>query len=274
MGQRVTRADIAVDTVGEVLDGAREYVRRQVAAFLRRLPDRVAAARLTLTAFARPSAPWPAVAQANLTVDGHPIRAQVAAAFFQEAGRVLRTRLREQAARLAHPDQPRRWPERVGARSRPMTGSAAFGQRKIVRYKHYSLGRCRPDEAALTMDVMDYDFHLFVDADTGSDSVIYRVGPTGYRLARLAGMAPPGTPVAVPLTIDVHPVPDLTPAQAVARLEETEMPFRFFRDTMTGRGAVLYRRYDDQYGLISPAGSAHTLPSTGSQPGTNEAQWP
>lgn len=54
MGQRVAGADIAVDTVGEVLDGAREYVYRQVAAFLRRLPAR-ATARVKLTAFARPA---------------------------------------------------------------------------------------------------------------------------------------------------------------------------------------------------------------------------
>lgn len=40
MGQRVGPADIAVDTVGEVRNGAREYVRLQVAAFVRRLPDR------------------------------------------------------------------------------------------------------------------------------------------------------------------------------------------------------------------------------------------
>lgn len=126
MGQPVARTDIAVDTVGQVLDGAREYMRRQVAAVLRRLPDRVAAARVKLTAFTWPSAPWPVVAQANLTVDGQPVLAQVAAAFFPEAGHLLRTRLRELATRLAHPDRPRTWPVpnqvRQQCRRRPGSG--------------------------------------------------------------------------------------------------------------------------------------------------------
>lgn len=160
-------------------------------------------------------------------MNGQRIRAQVAAAFFPEVGRLLRTRLREQAARLAHPDRPRAWPDPTGSRSRLTINSATTGRRDL-RYKHYVLSRCRPDEAALTMDVMDYHFHLFVDADTESDSVIYRVGPTGYRLVRLAGMAPLAGPVAVPVAVDVHSVPRLTPVEAVARVEETEIPFRSF----------------------------------------------
>ena len=32
---------------------------------------------------------------------------------------------------------------------------------------------------------MGYDFHLFTEAGTGQDSVLYRSGPTGYRLAQL-----------------------------------------------------------------------------------------
>jgi hypothetical protein len=38
-------------------------------------------------------------------------------------------------------------------------------------------------------------------------------------------------------------------------LDETEMDHRFFLDTTTNRGAVLYRRYDGHYGLLSPQGS-------------------
>jgi hypothetical protein len=87
---------------------------------------------------------------------------------------------------------------------------------------------------------------IFTDEEAGQDSVIYRVGPTGYRLAHLSGTAPPAA-TSVPLTVNVHPVPELTPE----RLGATELPFRFFRDTSTGR--VLYRRYDGHYGLITPA---------------------
>ncbi|MFC5995362.1 sigma 54 modulation/S30EA ribosomal C-terminal domain-containing protein [Pseudonocardia hispaniensis] len=247
-------AGVAVATHGEVLDSSREYVLRQLERFARRVPERLESMRVRLGALQRRNLPWSALVQTNLEVDGHPVRAQVAGAFFTEAGRLLRSRLTEQIARLRSPDTGRPWPPPGGPRLLPAPGATV--PRRIVRTKSYALARCAPDQAALFMDVMDYDFHLFVDADSGQDSVIYRVGPTGYRLARLIGVAPPAAPTRVPLTINVYPVPWLTPTQAVARLDETEMPFQFFGDGRTGRGAVLYRRFDGQYGLITAAGAA------------------
>lgn len=246
-------SDIAVQTSGEVLDGARDYVRRQIVSVTRRLSADVEAVRVRLTTFRQTSTARPALAQANLTVDGRPIRAQAIAAFFREAGALLRTRLGDHVDRLAHPAQPRPWPDPYRRLNRPPALTVPAMQRKIVRRKHYSLTRCTPDEAALAMDVLDYPFHLFVDADTGEDSMVFRIGPTGYRLARLSGLRPPDPPVSMPWTIDVHGVPRITPVQAAARLGNTDLPYRFFRDTSTGRGSVLYLRYDGHYGLVTAA---------------------
>lgn len=246
MGQLSANVDIGVETVGDVTGQACEAIRAQVVAFLREVPYRVGPARVKLTALARRGSAVSVLAQANVVLADQPVRTQVAASSFAEAALSLRTRLHRQAARLARPDRPRDWPE--SASSQPVV---AGHEGKIVRHKRFALLPIRPDAAALTMDLLDYDFHLFVDADTGSDAMLYRVGPTGYRLARISGMAPPTRPVVVPLTIHVYPVPDLTPAQAVVRLEETEVPFRFFRDPATGRGSVLYRRFDGDYGLIT-----------------------
>lgn len=249
---------VVVLTVGEVVDGARDYARQQIAAFVRRLQSRLPgqrhgqllSVRVKLTVFARPSVRLPALVQANLDIGGQLVRAQVVAAFVQEASRRLRVRLGEQVARLSHPDVPRPWPSAGRVRLEPM--AVPVGRREVVRRKSYRLARCTPDQAALTMDVMDYDCHLFVDASTGQDSVIYRVGPTGYRLSRLVAAPPPAASV-VPLTLDPLPVPELTAEEAMERLDATEMPYRFFRDRATGRGAVLYRRFDGHYGLITPA---------------------
>jgi hypothetical protein len=41
----------------------------------------------------------------------------------------------------------------------------------------------------------------------------------------------------------------------VARLNETELPFRFFKDAESGRGSVMYRRFDGHYALLTPAES-------------------
>jgi hypothetical protein len=193
----------------------------------------MSAVRVRLTAFARSNLPWPVLVQANAQVDGRPVRAQVAASFFIEAGRLLRVRLAEQVTRLANSSAPRQWPAHGASLVEPVP--RPVGPPRIVRRKPCELRTCSPDEAALTMDVMDYDFHLFIDADTGQDSMIARVGPTGYRLTRLSGVCPPSAPPAMPMTINVHPVRQITPEQATAQLTTTEMPFSFYRDASTGR---------------------------------------
>lgn len=251
----MTSGEIAVQTSGEVLDDAREYVRRQVASFARRLSGNVESVRVRLTTFRQTSATRPALTQANLTLCGRPIRAQAAAAFFRSGTTLLRDCLRDHLTRLGQPSVPRPWPDVHRGRTQPPLVSLRPAQREIVRRKQVTLSQCCPDEAALTMDLMDYDFHLFVDADTGQDSLAYRVGPTGYRLARLSRLMPPHAPVSMPWTINVHPVPELTPDQAAERLSDTDLPYRFFRDSATGRGSVLYLRYDGHYGLLTASGS-------------------
>jgi Sigma 54 modulation/S30EA ribosomal protein C terminus len=62
----------------------------------------------------------------------------------------------------------------------------------ITRRKPVVLLRGDPLEAVAVMDAMDYDVHLFTDAETGEDAVVYRAGPAGLRLARQRRMYPPG----------------------------------------------------------------------------------
>jgi hypothetical protein len=40
---------------------------------------------------------------------------------------------------------------------------------------------------------------------------------------------------------------------AVAEMNAVSHRFLFFEDATTGRGSVIYRRYDGHYGLIEPA---------------------
>ena len=42
-------------------------------------------------------------------------------------------------------------------------------------------------------------------------------------------------------------------ADAVSKMDELNHRFLFFTDASSGRGAVLYLRYDGHYGLIEPA---------------------
>lgn len=114
---------------------------------------------------------------------------------------------------------------------------------------------CSVDEAALEMDLLDYDFHLFNEKGSGIAGVLYRGDPTGYRLAQVAPTTPEElSPYELRLTISPHPAPCITVEQAAERLDALGLPFVFFIDAAQGRAAVLYVRYDGHYGLITPAG--------------------
>lgn len=243
-----TAEPVAMRTVGEVAPAAIGYVRQQIEAAVGRMPAVVSEAAVKLVCLDRRVSPWPVMAQAVVVADGTVLRAQVVADFFHHAGWLLRRRLRAAAARLATPLAFPRWPDSQVGCCHPQPPSTADG--KLVRTKECELAVCTPDEAAVTMDLRDYDAHLFVDADSGQDSVLSRVGPTGYRLTRLNGLAPPRNGVVAPLTIDVHPVPTLTVADAMTRLHDTAMAYRFFRCADTDRGAVLHRRYDGNFTLL------------------------
>ena len=60
------------------------------------------------------------------------------------------------------------------------------------------------------------------------------------------------------VTVSQLPAPRLTVREAAGRLEATGLPFTFFVDAGTGRGSVLYHRYDGHYGLLVPPEPGHS----------------
>ncbi len=172
----------------------------------------------------------------------------------REAIDLLHDRLARRLERMARHGEARRgsrptageheWRHVSQPTHRPDYYPRPADQRHILRHKAFALAIATPDEAA-------YDFHLFTDAYTGRDSVIYRAGPTGYRMACTAAVPEPTGPAAVPLTMSSVPAPCLAISEAVERLELTGQPFVFFVDPDTERGTILYHRYDGHYWLIT-----------------------
>jgi hypothetical protein len=148
---------------------------------------------------------------------------------------------------------PHKWRHGNEPTHRPDYFSRPLEERQVVRHESFSLALESPDEAAYEMEMMDYGFQLFTDAASGEDSVLYRAGPTGYRLAQVHPRPHLAGNVAVPLTVSEIPAPRMTVNEAKQRLDLTGYPFVFFADDVTGRGNVLYHRYDGHYGLIAPA---------------------
>jgi ribosome-associated translation inhibitor RaiA len=259
MVEYVAIETVQMETRGPVPEGAVELARDRVTALLRLAKEPVLSARVKLTIRTEPAQPRLAVAQANLDVDGRPVRAQAVAETMWRAVNELRDRLLIRLARVS-----RDWPARRGGRPlttprewrpagvpgrRPPDLSPPAGEQHVVRHKVVKPMVETPIEAALDMELLDYDFYLFTDTVTGGDCVIDRNG-TKYRVMRLA-TDPDETVRTGPIMVDHEPAPVLTPAQALGRLAARSLPFVFFADAETHGSRVVYRRYDGHYGVIT-----------------------
>lgn len=252
---------VDVTTHGE-FPGAVEYAKAKIGSVGRLTRRPMSHARVRLTRSHRPAAEKPVIAQANVDFSGRVVRAQVEAHDVFEAIDMLEARLRRRVEHLhqlwdVHRGPSAAPPWRKSEESMPHLGSpaGAVGNPRVIRRKSFAMAPCTVDEAAAEMELLDYDFHLFNEIGSGAAAVLYRGGPTGYRLALVApALAGEVAPYRLRATISPHPVPCLREEDALARLGEMDLPFLFFIDAAEGRACVLYRRYDGNYGLITPAG--------------------
>ncbi|TNC20467.1 ribosome hibernation promotion factor [Amycolatopsis alkalitolerans] len=256
--------DIRATTDGRLPPGTAAYAQEKIAATLHLAHRPVLSARVRVTRHGDPAVPNPVVAQVNLDVSGRLVRVQAEGDNAHEAIDLAQARLRRRLERIAQhwearrggmpSGEPHEWRHESEPAHRHRWYPRPAPEREIVRHKSFALARCTVDEAARDMGLLDYDFYLFTEAGTGRDSVLYRAGATGYRLAQLT---PPGphelAPCGLPLTISDQPAPELTTDEAANRLGMLGLPFLFFLDAERGRGAVIYHRYDGHYGLITPA---------------------
>jgi hypothetical protein len=249
---------------GAVPQEAMDMAVQRVRALLRLAPEPVPFVRVKLMMAADPAVQRPAIAQANVDLGGRIIRAEAAAGTLREATQRMCDRLKirmERAARnwaAIRANKPLSGPHEWRRQSLPAPRMPYFPrppeERTVIRHKSYALARQTPEEAVADLELLDYDFHLFTEKATGQDSVLYRT-PDGYRLAQ-AHLRPgrPG-PVDAPITISEQAAPRLAPADAAARLEALGQPFLFYVNSETGRGNLIYHRYDGNYGVVTPAGS-------------------
>lgn len=269
-GRSAGTTPVQVQISGDSTPDIAAYAERRLREALRSSRRPVLHARLRLTRYADPALARPVVAQANLDVNGRFVRAQLRAPTAREAVDLLHDRLRRRLEHdVARADgdwedrrgrrtsaQPHEWRHADEPTPRPPYFPRAAEDREIVRRKSVPVARCGIDQAAADMADLDYGFHLFTEAGTGQDSVLYRSGPTGYRVAQL--LPEPEALLAahtLPVTISERPAPRLSVEEAAARMAADQRPFLFFRDQERGRGALLYHRYDGHYGLVEPTGT-------------------
>lgn len=219
-------------------------------------------ARVVLMQEENPRIAQAARAEGDVRFNGYTIRGRVAAETMDQAVNDLVERLREQLRR--HVDRlntKQRTPPTVGEgewRSgawtppRPPRSWRPPGERQVIRRKSFALEPMDAIDAAGDMAALDHEFYLFKDSDTGADSLIYRRDD-----GHLAVIAPQDAPEAPedggPTRERSRYSEPLSLADAISEMDELNHRFLFFVNAETGRGNVLYLRYDGHYGLIEPA---------------------
>ena len=250
-----------VDVVVEegVTETAADQARDMVVRVSRFASRPVLHGRIVLGIHRDPARVRPAVAKVSLDVSGRSIRAHVAAEGMPEAIDLLERRLRRnltalEELRRAHRHEtgaapPGEWRHGNLPSERPGTFPRAAEERELVRRKTFSLSTLTPDEAAVEMSMLDYDFHLFTNAETGVENVVHR-GADGTISVTTTG--PTSGAAATTIAVDPVPAAVMLPEDAIERLNLTGERFVFYVDAQTRRGSVLYVRYDGHYGLIEP----------------------
>lgn len=253
---------MAIVTRGDVPDDARTYAAQRLGALIEHIEEPVLFARVKLTQAPDPARDRPALAQVSVDVNGELVRAHVSAHAMREAIDLLQARLRDKLEHRAQHREARR--QRPGTRepgewrhgdpptARPDYYDRPVDERELVRHKTYVVDELTPDEAAFDMDQLDFDFYLFRDLATGDDALIERQADGSYRLTRLQPAPIDPGPTAVALVVAEHGAPELGLDDAIERLAADSERFVFFANATTGRGNVIYHRYDGHYGLIAP----------------------
>ena len=261
--------DVDVTTRGEVSEHARQQARDKVAALERFVKGPILGARVVLTQEHSTRVRDPARAEAEIDLQGRLVRARTAAptmeAAVDEVVERLRRHLRRYVDRLitrhrkpaeappgeAAPGEapPGERATRMSSPRRRHSFEPQADEREIVRRKSFAFGPMTVDEGADALEDLDQDFFLFRDAETGADAVLYWRDD-----GLLALIEPPwaevpvGGPVRQP-NLFSEPMALET---AVAQMNAVSHRFLFFENAATGRGNVIYRRYDGDYGLIEP----------------------
>jgi ribosome-associated translation inhibitor RaiA len=255
--------EVVVQARGEVSAAERSYAREKIDRLRSLVPGPVLFARVDLTAHADPARERPAFAKAELDVNGRLVRAHVAASTMFEAVDSLEARLRERLERFAHREESKHlrhrgadeheWRHGDWAESRPSYFPRPVEEREVVRRKAFPVGEMTPDEAVFDLELLDHDFYLFRNLETGEDNVVFRSEGSGYELMEPSSTCSLADSAQTIRHSAVRPS-QMSAEEAIEMLDLSNLAFVFFVDPDDGGSRVVYRRYDGHYGLIMPAG--------------------
>ena len=252
--------NIEITTRGEVSRHAREQAREKIGELEAFAKGPFVGARVVLTHEPNPRIPMHARAEAELDLQGRPVRARTAAPSMEAAVDDLAERLQRQLRRYidhlvtserepATPT-PGEWSHHAWWPPRPPTFVRPPEEREIIRRKSFALGPMSVEKAVEALEDLDHQFFLFHHAATDADAVVYwrddgllgLIQRSSAEPADARGVIRERSRYSSPIAVET----------ATAEMDAVEHRFLFFENVATGRGNVIYRRYDGHYGLIEP----------------------
>jgi len=256
--------EVDVTMRGDIPGEAREHAEEKVGALDRLVDVPVISARVVLAQEANPRIERAARAEGEIDLNGPLIRAKVADidpitavnSLAQRLERQLRNFIDRRTDQARRPNEPRagEWRHSDIAADRPDYFPRAPEEREIVRRKTFATSPLTPAEAVEEMELLDHDFYLFVERETGADAVVYHrddgrlgvIGPSGIGWSgESAGIVHEESRMSGPTELE----------DAVAEMNVLNHRFMYFTDAAGGRGNVIYMRYDGHYGLIEARGT-------------------
>jgi ribosome-associated translation inhibitor RaiA len=252
---------VVVKSRGDVSTAERDYAEKKISRVRSLAPGPVLFTEVMLTAHADAARERPASAKAELDVNGRLVQAHVAAGTMLEAIDLLEARLRNRLQRFAQHEESKHlrhrsrdeheWRHGDREASRPPYFPRPVEERELARTKTFAVAAMTPDEAVVDLELLDHDFYLFENLETGEDNVVVR-SPSGYELLEPAATCSL-VETAAPIEHSPTRPPVLTTDEAIEALELGGLRSLFFVDRDDARGRVLYHRYDGHYGLVGPA---------------------
>ena len=259
----VTKDDVVVHASGPTTPRDLDYARRKIASVLPLAPGAVLFAKADLVVHADPAREQPAFAKAELDLDGLFVRAHATGSTVTEAVDGLESRLRERLERALDREESKHlrhrgdhgWRHGDEPTPRRPFYPRPVEERTVVRRKTFAIEALTTEQASIEMEQLDHDFYLFTNAVTGDDNVIFRTGEGAYELIEPSREWSLGAQHDAGWAIRVSEVRPsvMTVDGAIDLLDLGDEPFVFYLDAPTGRGNVVYRRYDGHYGVIVPA---------------------
>lgn len=259
---------IEMSVSGTVPSSDREVVLDAIDKMLEILDEPVLHVRVRLERSSDHSRVLPVSLRASIDLKGDAVRAHVTAENTRAAAVALEHRLRERLRRRGERRAARQhrgassgageWRHGDATAARTPYFPRPVDERQVVRFKTFAPTISTVEEAMFDLDSMDYDFYLFVELDTNTDAFVSRgnhesASGDGARVQYLRGVSSGEGSAIEGVEVDLSRAPVLSLGAAQDRLDRGDSARIFFEDADSGRGHVLYRRYDGHYGLIVPA---------------------